>query len=145
MPNDLFSPHIHDEQDDYREALIRIRDADALILAAKGIQPPWQESPDTLDADEMKVLTALDEAAGHVYYGGEDDRALADMIGFRSTGNLNAVMNKLVTGGCITFKTEYHKRPDGMRADRQRICMTHHGREMMERTEQEDEWGVDDE
>lgn len=108
-----------------------------------GVIPPWQESDGLLEADEYKLLSLIADTAGRVYYGGEDRAKLAASMGFRSTGNLEAVVKKCLTRELITITTEQHIRDDGMRADRQRVNATHYGMALLEETEHE-KGGVED-
>lgn len=112
---------------------------DLKILKAKGIIPCWVETDGLLEADEFKLLTLIADNAGRVYYGGEDRKRLADMMGFKAIGNLEAVVKKCLAKELISITTEQHIRDDGMRADRQRVNATEYGMSMLEETEHEKE------
>lgn len=139
---DLFTPTAPDTPlDQQQHRLRKAMEADyalTLRLCKKaGVIAPWMESDGLLEADEFKLLSLIADNAGRVYYGGQDRAVLAEQMGFRSTGNLEAVVKKCLTRELITITTERHIRDDGMRADRQRVNATHYGMALLEETEHE--------
>lgn len=128
---DLFSqpaPH----EDAYGHNLLTQVRSDLLVLAERGITPPWHHRESVLDRDEYKILTLIADTGGNVYYGGGKDRAaLAVKLGFLSTGNLEAAVKKTTERGLVRMVTA---------GDRIRMSMTELGRYMLEQSEDEDGW-----
>lgn len=130
---DLFSPQSPHE-DAYAHNLLTQWRSDQLVLADRGITPPWHHRESVLDRDEFKILTLIADTGGNVYYGGGKDRAaLAVKLGFLSTGNLEAAVKKCTDRQLVRMVTT---------GSRIRVCMTDYGRDMLEQSEEEDGWDM---
>ena len=129
---DLFTP-TDPAQDDYATKLRLQWELDQRYLRENNIVPPWQERERILDRDEYKILTLIADRAGDVYYGGKDRAALADTLGFKSTGNLEAAVKKCTDRQLVRMVTA---------GDRIRVSLTNYGRDQLEQSEEEDGWDM---
>lgn len=111
---DLFHPH-DPEQETYAANLRAQWDADCKYLQEQGIQPPWLETDNLLDRDERAILDWIQDNAGRPY----DKRQIARELGYLSTGNFTASVDKCANRKLIEFRTV-----DG----ELRMCLTMYGR-----------------
>ena len=142
MSHDLFDPYTQDDiQDKYRECLELQWQADLDYFNRNRIIPPFAEDDGLIDNDEYKLLNHIGDNPP-VYYGTiTDSRALADTLGIKATGNLEAVVNKCITRGLITMAID--KLTDG--SMKKRMEITFLGAEQRDRKDDEMEWGDGDE
>lgn len=126
---DLFAPHHPD--DEYLEGLKQDWNAVCADLQERRIIPPWINEDQILDADEYKIMSLVANTGGRVYYGGTDRRALADTLGFLSTGNLEAAMAKCVDRRLVRIALD---KSNG----RMRVSLTEYGNWMLQLEDDDD-------
>lgn len=100
-----------DYQDEYRELLqASWNESLAIIIDRYGI-PPWCEQDNLLNADELRVMTLIDESGEGWIEGGHTIVADGDTVrrvspitvaaGFTAEANCNAVINGCLAKGYI--------------------------------------------
>lgn len=101
-----------DCQDEYRELLQASWNDSLRIITERGEIPPWMEQDNLLNADELRLMTLIDESGegwiegGHtiVEYDDETQRRVSPITvaaGFNAEANCVAVINSCIDKGYI--------------------------------------------
>ena len=100
-------------------------------MMLRRLPPPWLESDNLLDRDELNILTIIADH-GLAHWGSrEDSRALADQMEFTSVYNLKAAVGKCLSRGLVNAC---------IMEDRGVLMMTEYGRWLLDILEMDAEY-----
>lgn len=145
---ELFDPDPHeDEQDAYRESLLRQWKEDLRIIRERGEIPPWVEADTILQRDELRLLKLVADSQGYVetgkvivHYPSDDVFPRARMVdrlthdaGFESDVNLTACLNR-----CLA--ADYLRRVKDPLTGLSKLVMGEEGRWRLDVVEADEYW-----